>query len=689
MVAGMSKRQQFRNERALQDLIRSVPGNDRCADCEAMNPGWASWNMGIFLCMRCATLHRKMGTHISKVKSLSMDSWTTEQVDNMKSHGNTLMNKIFNPRNVKPPVPADVDESDACMERFIRQKYQHRSLDDGKPNPPSRQDTGNDRSPEGSPPPLPPKPNRPFGFGLRSASSTTSLHRLSTRQATSPRSETYESPPPPLPTRTGSLGMGASVGDTSFESKMVTLRSMGFTNEYRNSAVLKGLDGNLDKSIETLVRLGEGNGSITTLRGRAPVHTTTAGDSTRQQAASTNPFDQLDSKPSQPAGASYNPFDVPTPQPPAQPLEASFQNLQVSQPLFPHSTGGYPSHQTSLPQPLYQQPITPPVMPTISQGAFVQSPQAVEGGHNPFFQPGSFAQAQNQTPGLGQTNPFFTQPPPQPNMMQQPSQAPAGYPHPPRHANTMPAMSSISPFGQGSPFQQQQQQQQQQQIQPPHLQVQPPQQMQGSHNPFQPMTAPPTPQSAGYQVQSHLGLQAPAQHLAPQTTGRMDKSSILSLYGLSPPPSATSEQHTQMQSPAGLNPAPGPAAPSYATNPTLNPQQQLSDAGTRNPFLSATQPTAPGLPQQQQQQPYLQQQQMQQQQPYLQQQQMQPQSQPQYTTNTAATTATPFNMPVKPTTTNPFPRTQGHMSQQSVDINAFQNGRHSPDAFASLSARYS
>ncbi|KAF9886397.1 hypothetical protein FE257_011542 [Aspergillus nanangensis] len=81
MVAGISKRQQSRNERALQDLIRSVPGNDRCADCHAMNPGWASWNLGIFLCMRCAALHRKMGTHISKVKSLSMDSWSSEQVD--------------------------------------------------------------------------------------------------------------------------------------------------------------------------------------------------------------------------------------------------------------------------------------------------------------------------------------------------------------------------------------------------------------------------------------------------------------------------------------------------------------------------------------------------------------------------------------------------------------------------------
>lgn len=39
MVIGISKRHQFRNERALQELIRTVPGNDRCADCQAMNPG--------------------------------------------------------------------------------------------------------------------------------------------------------------------------------------------------------------------------------------------------------------------------------------------------------------------------------------------------------------------------------------------------------------------------------------------------------------------------------------------------------------------------------------------------------------------------------------------------------------------------------------------------------------------------
>lgn len=42
MTGLMSKRQQARNEKLLQELIKTVPGNDRCADCGTRNPGMAT-----------------------------------------------------------------------------------------------------------------------------------------------------------------------------------------------------------------------------------------------------------------------------------------------------------------------------------------------------------------------------------------------------------------------------------------------------------------------------------------------------------------------------------------------------------------------------------------------------------------------------------------------------------------------
>lgn len=51
----------------LQELLREEE-NKYCADCEAKQPRWASWNLGVFLCIRCAGLHRNLGVHISKVR---------------------------------------------------------------------------------------------------------------------------------------------------------------------------------------------------------------------------------------------------------------------------------------------------------------------------------------------------------------------------------------------------------------------------------------------------------------------------------------------------------------------------------------------------------------------------------------------------------------------------------------------
>ncbi len=33
------------------------------------------------MCIRCAGIHRNLGVHISRVKSVNLDSWTPEQIE--------------------------------------------------------------------------------------------------------------------------------------------------------------------------------------------------------------------------------------------------------------------------------------------------------------------------------------------------------------------------------------------------------------------------------------------------------------------------------------------------------------------------------------------------------------------------------------------------------------------------------
>ena len=46
-----------KNGKLLMSLL-DVRGNDSCADCGLQRPEWASYNLGIFLCTRCAAVHR-------------------------------------------------------------------------------------------------------------------------------------------------------------------------------------------------------------------------------------------------------------------------------------------------------------------------------------------------------------------------------------------------------------------------------------------------------------------------------------------------------------------------------------------------------------------------------------------------------------------------------------------------------
>uniref|UniRef100_A0A4X1UYD5 ArfGAP with RhoGAP domain, ankyrin repeat and PH domain 1 n=2 Tax=Sus scrofa TaxID=9823 RepID=A0A4X1UYD5_PIG len=60
------------------ERIWAVAPNRFCADCEAAQPDWASINLCVVICKRCAGAHRGLGAGVSKVRSLKMDRkvWT-------------------------------------------------------------------------------------------------------------------------------------------------------------------------------------------------------------------------------------------------------------------------------------------------------------------------------------------------------------------------------------------------------------------------------------------------------------------------------------------------------------------------------------------------------------------------------------------------------------------------------------
>lgn len=88
-----------------------------------LGPRWASWNLGVFLCIRCAGIHRNLGVHISKVKSVNLDSWTPEQVVSLQQMGNSRARAVYEanlPDNFRRP------QNDSSLESFIRAKYEHK-----------------------------------------------------------------------------------------------------------------------------------------------------------------------------------------------------------------------------------------------------------------------------------------------------------------------------------------------------------------------------------------------------------------------------------------------------------------------------------------------------------------------------------------------------------------------------------
>uniref|UniRef100_A0A8D1PEU6 Arf-GAP with Rho-GAP domain, ANK repeat and PH domain-containing protein 3 n=1 Tax=Sus scrofa TaxID=9823 RepID=A0A8D1PEU6_PIG len=106
------------------EKIWSNRANRHCADCGASRPDWAAVNLGVVICKQCAGQHRALGSGISKVQSLKLDTsvWSNEIVQLFIVLGNDRANRFW-----AGALPAGEglhpDSTPGSRGEFISRKY--------------------------------------------------------------------------------------------------------------------------------------------------------------------------------------------------------------------------------------------------------------------------------------------------------------------------------------------------------------------------------------------------------------------------------------------------------------------------------------------------------------------------------------------------------------------------------------
>lgn len=98
--------------------------NRSCADCKAPDPDWASINLCVVICKKCAGQHRSLGPKDSKVRSLKMDAsiWSNELIELFIVIGNKRANDFW-AGNLQKDEELHMDSPVEKRKSFITQKY--------------------------------------------------------------------------------------------------------------------------------------------------------------------------------------------------------------------------------------------------------------------------------------------------------------------------------------------------------------------------------------------------------------------------------------------------------------------------------------------------------------------------------------------------------------------------------------
>jgi stromal membrane-associated protein len=132
---------QAKLKKRIKILLRKSE-NKECADCSKPNPKWAilltvpsaqgglegpyaeTFRIGGLCCIECSGAHRRLGTHLSFVRSVDLDTLKETEIKALEHGGNSAVNDIFEGIAFDRSVKIDPTSCQKVRETFIRSKYE-------------------------------------------------------------------------------------------------------------------------------------------------------------------------------------------------------------------------------------------------------------------------------------------------------------------------------------------------------------------------------------------------------------------------------------------------------------------------------------------------------------------------------------------------------------------------------------